>query len=285
VVKGDQNGRCNDYSPPYLLSRLTFAEIEREIVRFPAVVLPPGGSEPYGPRAALGLASACSEAIASALSRRYGMLMAPTLHYGCSTPYSAFGGAAGMKPRTLTNILCEILRRFRRQGICFVVIIDPLLDNGPALDETVNRLKKWDRNLRVVTFGLQREERVQAFIGRRCTINEFGRSEFVMLALASHIDPRLVRVDTAPGREIAVSTQELYRKWRRRGADPQQFRLFFPDASTGMGGCTYDSKIGGELLEFIIALIDETIAPLLSPLCAATGALNCKEGDGGSQNI
>jgi hypothetical protein len=59
----------------------------------------------------------------------------------------------------------------------------------------------------------------------------------------------------------------------------------FPDASTGMGGCTYDSKIGGELLEFIIALIDETIAPLLSPLCAATGALNCKEGDGGSQNI
>jgi creatinine amidohydrolase/Fe(II)-dependent formamide hydrolase-like protein len=273
VMKGDQIGGGNDYSTPYLLSRLTFAEIEREIVRFPAVVLPLGGSEPYGPGAALGLASACSETIASALSRRYGMLMAPTLHYGCSTPYSAFGGAVGMKPRTLTNALCEILRRFRRQGIGLVVIIDPLLDNGPALDEAVKRLKKWDQNLQIVTFGLQREERVRAFIGRRCTIkNEFGRSEFVMLSIASHIDPRLVRVDTAREKKIAASTEELYRKWRRRGADPQQFRKLFSDGSTGMGGCTHDSEIGRELLECIVAMIDETIAPLLPSLRAVPEA-------------
>jgi creatinine amidohydrolase/Fe(II)-dependent formamide hydrolase-like protein len=271
-MKGDQNGCGNDYSTPFLLSRLTFPEIERKIARFPALLLPLGGIEPYGAGAALGLASACSEAVASVLSRRHEMLLAPTLHYGCSTPYSDFGGATGMKLRTLTNALCEILRRFRRQGFDSMVIIDPLLDNGPALDEAVNRLKRWDRKLRIVTFGLQREESVKAFIRRRSTIKEFGRSEFAMLSLASYINPRLVQDDTDGGKEMADSTQELYRKWRRRGADPQQFRSLFPDGSAGSGGCRYDSEIGRELFEYIITLIDETIAPLLPPLLSSTGA-------------
>ncbi len=267
-MKENQNGCVNNYSSPYLLSRLTFTEIEREIVRFPALVLPLGGSEPYGPGATLGLASACSEAIAATLSRRYGMLMAPTLHYGCSTSYSAFGGAVGMKPRTLTNTLCEILRHFRRQGIGLVLILDPLLGNGPAMDETVNRLKKWDRNLQVVTFEVQREEHIKTFIGSRCAIDEFGRGEVAMLCLASYIDPSLVRTDTTEGRELAASTPELYRKWRRRGADPQQFRSLFPDGSPGRWDCIHDSGIGEELFEYILKLIDESIAPFLPPLRA-----------------
>ncbi len=194
------------------------------------------------------------------------MLLAPVLHYGCSTPYSAFGGAAGLKPRTLANALCEILRRLRRQGIGRVVIIDPLFDNGPALEEATARLKKWDRNLLIVTFALQRDARVRAFIGRRCTINEPGRSEFAMLSMASYIDPGLVRTGEAGERkDRPVSKPDLHKKWRRRGADPEQFRALFPDGSTGGEECSPDSAIGRELFEYISAALDETVASLIPP--------------------
>ena len=262
MMKGDQNG-CSTDCPIHLLSRLTFGEIEREIARFPAMVLPLGGSEPYGSEGALGIASACSEAVAAALSRRHAMLMAPTLHYGCSTPYTAFGGAAGVNPRTFTNALCEILRRFRRQGIELVVIIDPLFDNGPAIDKAVNRLKKWDRNLHILIFGLQRDERLRAFIARRSGLWGPGRSEFAMLSLASCIDPGLIR-GTGAGRENGASANpERYNRWRRRGADPEQFRALFPEGTvTGAGG-RYDADTGRELFQYGMTLLDETIAPFL----------------------
>jgi creatinine amidohydrolase/Fe(II)-dependent formamide hydrolase-like protein len=258
----DQNG-CGTDCPSHLLSRLTFVEIEREIARFPAVVLPLGGTEPYGSEGALGIASSCSEAIAAELSRRHAMLQAPVLHYGCSTPYTAFGGAAGVKPRTFTNTLCEILRRFRRKGIELVVIIDSLFDNGPAIDEAVGRLKKWDRNLHVVTFGLQREERLRAFIARRSTVGEPGRSVAAMLSLAAYIDPGLVRGSGAGIEKVPSVKPERYTKWRRRGADPEQFRALFPDGTVTDGGSRYDADAGGELFEYSLALLEETVAPFL----------------------
>jgi creatinine amidohydrolase/Fe(II)-dependent formamide hydrolase-like protein len=247
----------------YDISRLTFREVERELSRLPALILPLGGCEPYGESGALGVASACAGSLGMALSDRRRMLLAPTLGYGCSTPYGAFGGCAGVKPRTQTNILCETVRRWRRQGFEAIVLIDALYDNSEAVDLAVQRLKVSDPDLAVVVFSLQRDKRVRAFVGRQVQGKEPGRTEYGLLSLAAFVDPGLVRkIDNS---DIArpQPDAERYRTWRKRGADPQQYRKLFPTASASGERNRFDADFGRELFGFILQLLDEAVEPLL----------------------
>ena len=225
---GNPYGCNNDLSSPYHISRLSFKEIEQEIRRLPAVVLPLGGSEPSGSDMPLGLPSRCSEAIALALSCRHRMLMAPTLNYGCSTPYSAFGGAVGVKPRTLTNLLCEILRQFCRQGVRFVVIIDPLWDNGPALEEAMRRAAASDRNLHVILICLQRDARIVSFIKRRCGEQSGERCEEAMRALGAFCGLRAAYRQNQGKRESAPGLKERCRTVASQGGRPADVPFFIP---------------------------------------------------------
>jgi creatinine amidohydrolase/Fe(II)-dependent formamide hydrolase-like protein len=259
---GNPYGCNNDLSSPYDISRLTFKEIEQEINRFPALVLPLGGCEPYGSGMPLGLPSRCSEAIALALSCRRRMLMAPALQYGCSTSFSAFGGTTGIKPRTLMNLLCEILRQFSRQGIRFVVIIDPLMDNGPALDEAKRRVTGSDRNLHIILIRLQQDERIVSFVRRRWGFPTGGRNEGVMRALGAFAGLNAAQSQNCGKKAIPTGWEERYRTWRRRGGDPQQLRKLFPEGCTEEAGGADDPEIGREIFEYIGAIIDESLAPL-----------------------
>jgi len=136
------------------LSHLTFQEVEKEIAGNPALILPLGGCEPYGEYGTLGTVSAVVEALATALSSKLHLLLAPTQAFGCSTPYSAFGGSAGLKARTLTNILCETIRQWYGQGFRAVIIIDGQFDNSEAVDQALRRLKNVKPEMKICAFSL-----------------------------------------------------------------------------------------------------------------------------------
>lgn len=244
------------------LSHLTFQEIEKELLRLPALILPLGGCEPYGACGSLGAATACAEALATALSEKSDTLYAPALPFGCSTAYGAFGGTAGVKPRTLTNILCEAIRRWHAQGFRTIIIIDCLFDNYEAAEAAVLRLKNTNPGLKIIYFSLQRDERVRAFIERHIREKEPGRTEFGLLSLAAFIDRTLAR--PAGKKDVtAAADAKTYVTWRKRSADPQQFRKFFPECSSSNAARRFDHKFGRELFDYILQLLVDTATPHL----------------------
>lgn len=246
------------------LSHLTFREAEKEIARLPALILPLGGCEPYGERGCLGAASACVEALASAFSEKLQLLCAPALAFGCSTPYGAFGGTAGVKPRTLTNILCETIRQWYRQGFRIMVIVDSLYDNSEAVDLAVRRLKGACPAMNVIYFSLQRNEQVRAFIGQHFRKKEPGRTVSGILSLAAFIDRALVREGADVCSQKEMGDAESSANWRKRGVDPDQYRRLFPDASDGIGGgCGVDADFGRALFGYILQLLTDAVTPFL----------------------
>ena len=253
---------------PYAIARLTFREVAKECERLPAIILPIGGCEPYAELGALGVASVCADALGDALSAKLRLLLAPALAYGCSIPYMAFEGSAGVKPRTMTNMLCETIRGWYFQGFKAVVIIDALADTGEATDLALRRLKTSHPDRKVFLLPLQRDQRIRAFIGNHVPGKELGRTEYGMLSMAAFIDPALVRAGDT-GTPVAARSQpdmERFRTWRKRGADPQQFRKLFPAASSSSIAHRYDADFGRVLFEYILQVLIDTVTPLLEPL-------------------
>ena len=251
---------------PYLnLSYLTFREVEKEIARLPALILPLGGCEAYGECSCLGTVSACVEVIAAALSSKLRLLLAPTLAFGCSTPYSAFGGSAGVKARTLTNILCEAIRQWYGQGFRAVILIDGLFNNDEPVNQALRKLKNVKPKMKILVFSLQRDERVRAFIGQHVQGKEYGRTEYGLSSLAAFIDPGLVRQPQKNQTAAIAPDLKCFDAWRKRGADPERYRKLFPNASTGSSVCQCNAAFGKELFDFILQLLIATVTPLLAP--------------------
>jgi creatinine amidohydrolase/Fe(II)-dependent formamide hydrolase-like protein len=246
------------------IARLTFSEIELEIARLPALIFPLGGCEPYASFGTLGIASAVAEALARELSRRMNMLVSPTLAFGNSTGFMSFGGTAGVKPRTLTNALCETVRMWYFQGVKTVVIIDALLDNREAVDLARKRLAVSHPGNETVVFALQRDERVLDFIKKSVPGDEAYRAEFAMLSMAAGIDSELVRdADGAAAGKSWNGSPERFKTWRKKGGDPEQFRKIAPDCSCSGAAHAYRAEFGKELFEFIVSLAEETVARVI----------------------
>jgi creatinine amidohydrolase/Fe(II)-dependent formamide hydrolase-like protein len=248
---------------PHAISHLTFPEIERTIARVPALILPLGGCEPYADFGALGIPSACVDTLAQAFSSKSGIMVAPTLTYGCSTPYSAFGGTAGIKPRTLANILCEIVRRWHRQGISMLVVIDGVFDNREPVGQALRRLEKSCPALKVAVLSLHSDERIRAFTALRQSGKELFRAEYGMVSMAAFIDPAQVREPERERSEKPLEPPERYRTWRKRGSDPDRFRKLSPTCSLSAIAPMYDADFGGELFGYILHLLDEIVAPFV----------------------
>ncbi|MCU0608798.1 MAG: creatininase family protein, partial [Chitinispirillaceae bacterium] len=153
--------------PNYSLARLTFPEVESMLAHSRTLIVPLGGCEPCGETGCLGIATICAEHLAAALSSSLKIMCAPAIPIGCSTPYMAFGGTAGVSPRTLTNMLCETLRQYFFQGFTKVILIDLLADNSDAVDLALRRLKNSHPACTAMVFAVQRDERVRAFIAKK----------------------------------------------------------------------------------------------------------------------
>jgi creatinine amidohydrolase/Fe(II)-dependent formamide hydrolase-like protein len=247
---------------PLNLSRLTYCEVEQEIKRLPVLIVPLGGCEPWGRFGTFGVASACAEALANALSEKMRVLCAPMLGLGCSTPFMSFGGTAGVKPRTLTNSICETVRMWFFQGFTTIVAIDALSENSEAFELAKSRLKTSHPDHAVVLFSLQKDARVRAFIAGHTPGQELGRTEYGMLSMAAWIDPGLVR-ETEKENVLAIKTDAgRFRQWHKRGADPEQFRKLFPDGSSSNIAAGFSADFGRVLFEYILKLLEENAASL-----------------------
>jgi creatinine amidohydrolase/Fe(II)-dependent formamide hydrolase-like protein len=251
---------------PLNISRLTWHEVEKEIKQHGTLIVPLGGCEPWGGSGTFGVASACAETLANALSEKMKILCSPVLAFGCSTPFQSFGGTAGIKPRTLTNIVCETMRAWFFQGFRTIVVIDALTENREALVLAGKRLKASHPDRSISVFPVQQDARVRAFIAGHRPGQELGRTEYGMLSMAAWIDPGLVR-ETEKGKTSGIVPPDAgrFRQWHKKGADPEQFRKLFPDGSSSTIAAGFDAGFGKTLFEYILTLLEDNVASLVHP--------------------
>jgi len=203
------------------VDHLTFGQVSELLAARPSVILPLGGCEPFGDIGPIGIETLCVERIAAEVSTKCDILVAPTLPFGCSTPFISFPGAAGLKPRTFTNMLFEIMHAYVLQGTKNIFLISAApFNEAPAL-EAVGRINKKYNGINAVLFDINT-------IIRTNVDHNTDRADMALLSMAAYLEPANINTSGININRKSV-TPDQYRTWKKRGADPQKLRKLFPD--------------------------------------------------------
>jgi creatinine amidohydrolase/Fe(II)-dependent formamide hydrolase-like protein len=155
--------------------------------------------------------------------------MAPLIPFGCSTPFISFPGAAGVKPRTFVNMLCEILHAYVFQGVNRIFLVSTAPFNRAPAAEALRRMEIKYRGIKTAFFDINTLLRDNVGV-------DFDRDDGLILSILSYI--RQKQPDDAGGRvngDICGAARPRppaaaqYKTWKKRGKDPQKFKAICPD--------------------------------------------------------
>jgi creatinine amidohydrolase len=101
----------------YALNELSWVEVRDYLTRDTRLIVPVGACDQFGAHLPVGTASRIVETLAVDLSRDFGVLRAPTLHYGVNVPTErSFPGAATLRVKTLHSMLNELVASWEDSG-------------------------------------------------------------------------------------------------------------------------------------------------------------------------
>lgn len=101
----------------YAISDLPWTDVAAHLKHDRRLILPVGACDQSGPHLPVGAGTCVAEALARDLSQEFGVLRAPTFHYGVNLPgESAYAGTAALRAKTLHRALAELLAVWTTQG-------------------------------------------------------------------------------------------------------------------------------------------------------------------------
>lgn len=105
-------------SEPLRLADLTWREAVRHLREDPRLLVPVGVLLQHGPHLPLGTDTLVVTRLAEEISRREGVLVAPTLPYGAGSERDGeYGGSAPLRGKTLHRILNELVAAWESHGV------------------------------------------------------------------------------------------------------------------------------------------------------------------------
>jgi creatinine amidohydrolase/Fe(II)-dependent formamide hydrolase-like protein len=257
----------------YRLDLLTHGQARERLAERPAVILPLGGCEPFGGAGPVGVETLCAGRIAGELSARCRLLCAPPLPFGCSTPFISFPGAAGVKPRTMVNLLCEIIHAYILQGAKHVFLVNAAPFNKPPAAEAAKRVETKYKGVKVSIFD------INTIVGIN---NNIDRADTALLAIAAYLDQEQINISGINNNRRTSIPPDQYRTWKKRGADPQKLKKLFPDGlllSDTNELTNITPQHGKELFDRVVALCVDFATR--SGACLSDGALRGSAPQGG----
>ncbi|MDR0305461.1 MAG: creatininase family protein [Chitinispirillales bacterium] len=256
------------------IEQLRTSQVRERIAQCPALILPLSGCEPFGSVGALGAESICVKSVADALSARFSVLTAPLIPYGCSTPFISFAGAAGVKPRTFINMLCEILHGYVFQGINRIFVLNAVPFNTEPVLEALSRLKVKYPEIKTALFSIGVGDMSMEANKQNDGID---RNDALILSLLAYLSSDMISEDEAPKALIkkklehrshrerpVVVPHPHYKNWKKRGRDPQKLAALFPQGTF----LAADADISGQQGKvFFERIIEDATAELEKLLC------------------
>ncbi len=192
---------------PLGLDELSWIDVAAHLARDPRLLIPVGALEQHGPHLPLGTNVLIARRFAADLSREFGILRAPTVHYGVNVKTDrAFAGTASLTPKTLHRALNELLAAWESHGVREFIVLtahrhEPHMD---ALATLITRrarvrvLQSWDVD-------------VSDLLTQQDAVLHAGEAETSVML---YLYPGLVRMDRA--RDFELSPDEFRRYMRGR---------------------------------------------------------------------
>jgi len=170
------------------IDRLPWPEVRRCIARNPRLLLPVGALDQHGPHLPLGTGTIIADHVASELSRRLGILRAPTFAYGVNLRGSGrFPGTAGLRRKTLHRAVNEIFASWEDHGVTEFLVVTASRSE-PHIDALLMALTSEARTTVIDLFALDVSE-------HRSGGAEPEHAGEIETSLLLHIRPDLVRPD------------------------------------------------------------------------------------------
>lgn len=108
----------------YAISDLPWPEVAAHLKHDRRLIVPVGACDQSGPHLPVGAGTCVAEALARDLSQEFGVLRAPTFHYGVNLPgEDAYAGTAALRAKTLHRALNELLADWALQGFDELIAI------------------------------------------------------------------------------------------------------------------------------------------------------------------
>lgn len=101
----------------YAIADLPWTEVAAHLKHDRRLILPVGACDQSGPHLPVGAGTCVAESLARDLSQEFGVLRAPTFHYGVNLPgEETYAGTAALRAKTLHRALNELLVAWSAQG-------------------------------------------------------------------------------------------------------------------------------------------------------------------------
>lgn len=108
----------------YAIDRMPWPEVGRALARDPRLLMAVGAVEQHGPHLPMGTGTLISSHVVDQLSRRLGILRAPTFAYGVNLRGSdRFPGTAGLRRKTLHRAMNELLSSWEDHGVTEFLVV------------------------------------------------------------------------------------------------------------------------------------------------------------------
>lgn len=184
---------------------LPWTDVARHLESDRRLLFPVGACDPYGAHLPLGAATLVAEALVADLSREFGVLRAPTLHYGVNLPAEQLlAGGASLVPKTLHRALNELVASWAAQGFEeFIAITASLHDPHIEAMATIRALTGRVRVVEALSVDLSQ------FLEGHAGPEHAGET---LTSLLLHLKPEVVRMEAA--RDFTMD-DALARKYAR----------------------------------------------------------------------
>lgn len=132
---------------PFLLTDLSWSEVERHLARERRLLIPVGVCDQYGPHLPIGCSTVVAEAIVETLARDFAIIQAPTFPLGVNFPSErTFSGTSGAREKTLHRLLNDALASWEDSGFEEFILVtahdyDPHVEALASVSGTRSRVR------------------------------------------------------------------------------------------------------------------------------------------------
>lgn len=204
----------------YAMADLPWTEVAAHLATDRRLIVPVGNCDQHGPHLPVGASTVVAEALGADLSREFGVLRAPTLHYGVNVASEKdYPGTAGMSSKTLHRALNELVDDWACDRVNEFIFITASTHDPHV--EAVATVRAEGARVRVVSaMGVDLSQFLDGMKGPE-------HAGEALTSLLLHLRPAVVRMDRA--RDFVLDAERL-----KRCVGGRERRL--PDESPGSVG-------------------------------------------------
>lgn len=134
------------------LATATWTEVEAYLKKNNALILPIGSTEQHGPTGLLGTDHLTADAVALAVGKELGLLVAPPVVYGMASHHMEFPGSVTLRPSIYQAMMTEIFHSYYHHGFRRFYVVNGHGGNENSVRSVFQELKH-DDGFKGASFG------------------------------------------------------------------------------------------------------------------------------------